>query len=869
MLARFLLAASATLVASGSALAQPRIALETGWSLQSSAKVADRGDTISTPAFRPRQWIAASVPTTVVGALVTTKLLPDPTVGMNLRSFEGVSYPIGKNFSNFPMPEKSPYAVPWWYRKQFTLPAAYAGRTVWLHFGGINYAANVWLNGKKVASELAGAYRTHELDVTAAAKPGAVNVLAVEVRAPTEHELAITFVDWNPAPPDRAMGLWREVYLEATGPVAIRYPAVLTSLAADHSQARLTVTARLTNASGAEVKGTLGGTVDGRELSQPVTLAAHEEREVVFEPVKYPALEVKAPKLWWPAQMGTPALSKLSLRFTADGDKRASHEVSREFGIRTITSTLDAQKKRLFSVNGRRVLIRGGGWSSDFLLRYDARKVEDQLRYVRDMGLNTVRLEGKLEPEHFFDLTDRMGILVLAGWCCCDHWEKWKAWKPGDLPIAEQSLRDQIHRLRAHPSVAAWLNGSDHPPPPEVEKAYLRIETDARWPNPIISSATAEVTPVSGPSGVKMSGPYEWIPPRYWLEDTSRGGAHGFNSETSPGPAVPPVESLRRMLPPDHLWPIDEVWNYHAGGDVFTNVGVFSDALSKRYGAPTGLEDFAAKSQLMAYEGIRAMFEAYSRNKYTSTGVIQWMLNNAWPSLIWHLFDYYLRPGGGYFAAKKACEPLHPIYSYTDGTVWVVNSRYEEARGLALTAQVLGLDGKEQTSRSVPVDVPADGAVKLFALPPPAGSVSFVRLTLADASGAIVGSSFYWLSGKAETLDWNKSSWYMTPASSFADFTALATMPKVKLAVTSKTAREGDDSVTRVTVRNGDAGLAFFVRLKLSRGKDREEVLPVLWSDNYVSLLPGESRELVARVRRSDLGAGAPVVEASGWNVTR
>jgi exo-1,4-beta-D-glucosaminidase len=271
----------------------------------------------------------------------------------------------------------------------------------------------------------------------------------------------------------------------------------------------------------------------------------------------------------------------------------------------------------------------------------------------------------------------------------------------------------------------------------------------------------------------------------------------------------------------------------------------------------------------MAYEGIRAMFEAYSRNKYTSTGVIQWMLNNAWPSLIWHLFDYYLRPGGGYFGAKKACAPLHPIYSYPDRSIWVVNSRYQAAPGLTVAAVVLGLDGKEKHARKMTVEVPADGAVKLFSLPAlePFGPVSFVRLTITDPAGALVGSNFYWLSAKPDILDWGKSNWYMTPASSFADFTALGTLPRVRLAVTSKTSRDGDDAVTRVTIKNPDQTLAFFIRLKLNRGRDGEEVLPVLWEDNYLSLLPGETREITARVRRSDLGPGAPVVQASGWNV--
>jgi exo-1,4-beta-D-glucosaminidase len=401
---------------------------------------------------------------------------------------------------------------------------------------------------------------------------------------------------------------------------------------------------------------------------------------------------------------------------------------------------------------------------------------------------------------------------------------------------------------------------------------YLRVGEQLHWPNPTVSSASDKVTTVSGESGLKMPGPYEYVAPGYWLEDKSRGGAHGFNTETGPGPAVPPIESLRKMLPTEHLWPIDEVWNYHAGGNVFADLKVFTEALNHRYGPAASAEEYAGKSQIAAYEGIRAMFEAYSRNKYVSTGVIQWMLNNAWPSLIWHLFDYYLLPGGGYFGAKKACEPQHPLYSYDDGSIWVVNSEYREAKGLKLTAQLFDLEAGERWAKELTLDVAPDSATRAFTVPAQAcqgiGPVYFVRLTLADTAGAPVGSSFYWLSSKAETIDWEQSTWYTTPTLSYADFTALAKLPRVRLKIDSKTERRGQDSVTRVTVENPSRSLAFFIRLKVNQGAGGEEILPVFWQDNYFSLLPGEKREVTATYRSKDLGGAEPTVEVSGYNVT-
>jgi exo-1,4-beta-D-glucosaminidase len=560
-----------------------------------------------------------------------------------------------------------------------------------------------------------------------------------------------------------------------------------------------------------------------------------------------------------------------------------------KFGIREITSEVSEQApdrfKRLFKVNGKNILIRGGGWTPDMMMRETSERLADEFRYVRDMGLNTVRLEGKLETEEFFETADREGILVMAGWCCCDFWEHWGSWKDEDFEIAKASLRDQMYRLRSHPSMVMWLNGSDNPPPPDVEETYLKIESDMMWPNPIVSSATAKPTSITGGSGVKMSGPYEYVAPSYWASDPHLrkeentcnaggcGGAYGFNSETSMGPAIPPIESVERMVGKDHLWTaagsLDEYWSFHAGGGAFKNLQVFTDALNARYGTSGSAEDFAYKSQIMTYEGVRAMYEAYSRNKYTSTGVIQWMLNNAWPSMIWHLYDYYLRPGGGYFGAKKATQALDPIYGYDDHSVWLVSSQYVDGRGLKLTARVFNLDGTQKFSKDAALDAAADSTAKAFEIPQIDGlsAAYFLDLRVTDGSGKLVGSNFYWLSTKTETIDWSKSNWYTTPTASFADYTSLAQLPKVKLKFSSRTERKGNESVTRVTLENPSKSLAFFVRLKVNKGKGGQEILPVVWEDNYVSLMPGERREINATYRAGELGAAKADVEVSGWNL--
>jgi len=399
---------------------------------------------------------------------------------------------------------------------------------------------------------------------------------------------------------------------------------------------------------------------------------------------------------------------------------------------------------------------------------------------------------------------------------------------------------------------------------------YLKVLKETHWPNPAQSSASARPTRVTGRTGLKMTGPYEWVQPDYWLLDKQHGGAFGFNTETSPGPAVPPVASLKQMLPADHLWPIDAYWNYHAGGGEFKDLKVFTAALERRYGPATSLEDYAAKSQLMTYEGERAMFEAYGRNKYVSTGVIQWMLNNAWPSLIWHLFDFYLRPAGGYFGTKKACEPIHIQYSYDDRSVVVVNSPARAYPDLVAKAEVWNFDLTRKFSQEAKVDIPADGVVRVFTLPEIEGlsTTYFVRLTLGDATGELKSSNFYWLSTRPDVPNWKKTKWYFTPAESYADFTALASLPKVSVKLMASTQAGGDENTTRASLENPTTHLAFFVHLRVTRGVDGEEVLPALWEDNYFELMPGEKREVTATYAQSSLGGAEAYVAVDGWNVT-
>lgn len=370
-----------------------------------------------------------------------------------------------------------------------------------------------------------------------------------------------------------------------------------------------------------------------------------------------------------------------------------------------------------------------------------------------------------------------------------------------------------------------------------------------------------------------MLGPYDYVPPAFWLADKDHGGAWGFNTETSPGHAIPELVSLRQMMPVPDLWPPDNVgWNFHAGSGSFADTRVFNAALEGRHGPAPDIATYAKKSQAMTYEAERAMFEAYGRNKYTSaTGVIQWLMNSAWPNLTWHLYDWYLRPAGGYFGTKKALEPVHVQYSYDDASIVVVNSRYTALPGSIVTAKVYNLDLTEKFSRTTAIDIAPDSAQRVFTLPAIDGlsRTYFLRLTLTDAAGQELSRNFYWLSTQADAMDWANLNYRFVPITTYMDLTGLDHLPPAQVTASWTTEANGDEDTARVTVRNPSANLAFLVHLAVRKGVNGDEIAPVYWSDNYFELMPGEDREITAAYPRKLLEGAPPYIAIDGWNLTR
>ncbi|MCX4993047.1 MULTISPECIES: sugar-binding domain-containing protein [unclassified Streptomyces] len=840
-----------------------------GYAIQSTAEVSDPAAEVSSPGYPASGWYPAGPRSTVLAALLANGKYADPFYSTNLQKIP-----------------KADFAVPWWYRSDFTV--ADTSRRSHLDFSGVISAADVYVNGRQVAeaSEVTGAYTHHELDITSLVRAG-TNTVAFRIRPNDPNKnLTMGWIDWLQPPPDQNMGIVRDVLVRRGGPVALRDAHVVTALDVPSLRsAELTVKARARNETGSAVTATVSGSIGAVSFSKTVPLAAHETRTVTFSPSDVPGLHLTSPKVWWPAGMGGQPLYGLDLTASVAG--APSDTAHRDFGVREVKAPLNSDGARQYRINGRRLLIKGAGWSPDEFLRWDREYVEDRLKYVLDLGLNTVRLEGHIEPDEFFDLADRHGVLTLPGWECCDKWEgqvngteTGDKWTASDYPVAKASMAAEAARLRDHPSVISFLIGSDFAPDATIEKNYLDALKAADWPTPVVAAASDKSSPVSGSSGMKMTGPYDWIPPGYWYAKRE-GGATGFNSETGAGPDIPTLDTLRRMMSPtelDTLWKNPDVRQYHRSpSPVFGTLKIYDAALAGRYGAPTGLTDYVRKAQLAQYENVRAQFEAYGRNatdsSEPSTGVVYWMLNSGWTSLHWQLMDRYLDQGGAYFGAKKANEPLHIQYSYDNRSVVVVNNRHAPASGLTARVTLFGTDGTQKYDRTATgVGVSGDGA-RSTALTVPS-SVSglpttyLARLVLSDAGGKEVSRNVYWLSTRPDTLDWANTDWYYTPTTSYADLKGLGSMARVPVSASVSTSSgPGGTSTTKVTLRNDGTGRtpALLTDAHLVDAEGRP-VLPVRWSDNQVSLWPGESVTLTATYRTADLHGAAPRVRISGWN---
>ena len=611
--------------------------------------------------------------------------------------------------------------------------------------------------------------------------------------------------------------------------------------------------------------------------------------------------------------MGRQPLYGLRMSVTQPGS--APDVQSETFGIRTITTRLIGPApiapagSRQFLVNGVPFVFRAGGWSEDLFLRYSSANTANQIAMIKNLGLNGIRTEGKQMPDDFYEQMDRAGILIDAGYQCCDAWDPQSI---GATPTAHEytvmanSAFTIGQNLRNHPSVMNF-SWSDDAPLPEQEAVSLNAFAKADFQDPIIASAEYNSGVLLGPSGEK-EGPYDWVPPSYWYDTThydptdptrtNYGGAWAFDSEASAGATIPTLDSIKRFLSPFEqtmLWQDPDYNQYHLNyedqlpnqendGYAFGTLHDLDAAISARYGRWSSLDQYVEEAQVQNYETQRAEFEAYidhsTNAEAPSTGIVYWQLNKGWPTLLWDLYNYDFDQAGSYFGAKKANEPLHVLYAYDDGTVSVDNLTSATQSGLSVAAKVYNIDGRllnDQTASGI--SVPSQGVARELLHPvvpaattPPARAQTYFVELLLSRNGTVIDRNVYWLSTQHDIVNWaatitNGNDYPQAIMSQYADLTQLRNLRPATVSVTASHPRDqragrtavGPNTETDVTITNTSTTptVAFFLRADLRRGSPSgvpasgdNEVLPIMWNDNDTTLWPGESETLRATYRQ-------------------
>ncbi|MEV4562006.1 beta-mannosidase [Kitasatospora sp. NPDC049285] len=883
-----------------------------GWKVLSSATATQGGAKISTPGFATGGWLSVpndggGAPGTEINALLLNGSCPNVFYAATMKSCFGQLTKTG--------PPLTPFDVPWWYRTDFTAPPA--GQHADLVVNGVVGSADVWVNGTLVADHttVAGAYTRNRLDLTALLRPGTNSVaLQVYPNNPAT-SLNTSDIDWSQLPPDNNTGLQFPVQLRTGGALIDGNAHVVQNTAADLGSSALTVKTDVTNttatAQSATVTATLtppgGGTPV--TVSQDVTVPAGSTRTVSFTPAAYPALTLAHPQIWWPYQLGAQPLYTLATGVAQGATVLGT--TSSTFGIRTVTSYLTGAGGnapagvRAFKINGTPLVVRGGGWAPDLFLRYDPADTAQQIALIKSMGLNTVRLEGHFMPEDWYRQMDAAGILVNAGFQCCDFWEatSYTAAQQATYRLSAQTVGES---LRRHPAVFSF-EWSDNAPTASQESLALAGFAAADYDGPFIASAEYKSSPTLGQAGEK-EGPYDWVPPSYWYDTahstggdlTNSGGAWGFDSEQSAGNTVPTQDSLNRFLSAadqSALWQTPGANQYHANYEGTRHTGYhfgtlynLDASITNRYGAPTGLSDYVRKAQAANYENVRAQFEAFlahSTNAVApSTGTLYWQLNKGWPTLLWSLYNNDYDQAGAYFGAQAANRPLHALFTLDTGTVTADNLGSATQSGLTVESRVYDTAGTLLDDRTSPAfsltGQQVAGNLLKPTVPTTAHTVYFVELLLRQ-NGALVDRNVYWQPTTGDSVNWSKTLGQPQAAmTSYADLKALQNLAPAKVAVTATATPaagpNGADRLLTVTVTNTSTTptVGFLLRADLRRGtaagaelSGDNQARSTVWNANDLTLWPGESQTLTATYRSTDLTGTTPVLSLEGWNVPR
>lgn len=834
------------------------VELSSGWKLAEISRVLQPGAQVAQPSYNASSWYTATVPGTVLTTLVNNKVYPEPLYGENNR------------------PEIIPESLArtkYWYRTETMIPAGYAGKHVWLNFDGINYDAQVWVNGSQVGT-IKGAFIRGNFDITNLVTPGKTAVIAVLISpqphpgvshehtlrdgiGPNGGESAIdgpTFLctmgwDWIPAIRDRDAGIWQKVYLSASGPVLVKEPLVTTDLPLPKTDSsNVTVQATVENVTDQPVKGVLKGTIAPDEsgkaapiaFEREVELAPHSKQVVKFTPGDTPALHVENPLLWWPNGYGEQNL--YTLHWSFEDTKAISDAEDVSFGIRKISYSVPGTDTLTISVNGVPVFIRGGDWGLDEAMKRIPRtRLEILIKLHKLANMNMIRnWVGQSTSEDFYELCDKYGILV---------WDEFFQPNPGDgpdptdIPTYMANVRDKVLRYRNHPSIVLWCARNEGYPPAEIDKELRKLLAELEPTRRYQPSSTDG-------AGVRSHGPYWWRTPREFYKITD----DYFKTETG-SVSVPTLESIHGMMPKKDWNTINDDWAEHDFARGNSGSDKYPSEIAARYGDFRNLADFVRKAQMANYEAFRAMYEGRNAKLFhPATAILTWMSNPAQPSFVWQIYHYDYEPMSSFYGVMHASEMLHIQFNQETGELEVINNRPTAAPGLTARVTVYGLDGGEIYTHDTPLTAKPEAVTNLGKVDFPTSihTVHFLKLDLKESDMSTVSTNFYWL-GAPGYPD---------------DFQSLQQMPEVALNATATSLDSNGERVVRVTLSNPTNNIALMAHVQLRRRKTGERVLPVFASDNYISLAPREERTIELRADNALFKGDSALVTVDGWNTT-
>jgi beta-galactosidase/beta-glucuronidase len=809
------------------------------WRLQRDSLVAADGAALSKPGFDDKNWLPATVPGTILSSYLDDGAVPDPNYGDNQLT-------ISDSF----------FYADFWYRNQFVIAPVAPGHHVWLNFDGVNWKAEVFFNGEKLG-QINGGFTRAQFDVTPFVRPGAKNALAVLIHknaspgAIKEKTLAKTDSnggilgadnptmhstigwDWIPTMRGRDTGIWNRVYLTNSGAVTIEKPLAYSTLPLpDTSRADVTVEATLHNQEQRTVSGTLRGKFGNVQFAKHVTVPAASTLLVRFDPSAFPALRLQNPKLWWPAGYGAQNLYKVQLSFE-NAPGAISDTKSFQTGVREFSYSEEGGALKMW-INGRRFIARGGNWGfPESMLRYRSREYDVAMRYHQEMNFTMIRnWVGQDDDDALYEAADKHGIVIWQ-----DFWlaNPWDGPDPDDNAMFMQNATDLVERIRNHPSVGLYCGRNEGYPPKPLNDGLIKLISTEHPGLHYIPNSAWDV--VSG------GGPYQAKSQKFYFEQRATEKMH---SELGM-PNIVTMDSLKQMMPESAMWPQNDVWGMHDFTlDGAQNGASYREMLEKSYGSADNAADWVELAQFENYDGYRAMFEAQSKNRM---GALLWMSHPTWPNFVWQTYDYYFDPTAAYFGSKKASEPLHIQWNPLTDSVEVVN--YSGGNNTALTAQVelRNMDGSVQWQKSATVNSKEDSVVSPITMQYPASlsPVHYIRLKLMRGSETV--SENFYLRGVEE-----------------GNYRAIRDLPMVAIDATTQAAKQGTHWVLTTELSNTAKNPALMVRVKAVREKSGDRILPAIYSDNYVALMPGEKKTIHTELEDADTRGERPRIVIEGFN---